>query len=29
MKAEMDAHEKNRTWELADLPRDHRAITLK
>jgi hypothetical protein len=29
MKAEMDADEKNRTWELADLPRDHRAITLK
>jgi hypothetical protein len=29
MKAKMDAVEKNRTWELADLPRDHRAITLK
>jgi hypothetical protein len=29
MKAEMDVVEKNRTWELADLPRDHRAITLK
>jgi hypothetical protein len=29
MKAEMDAVEKNRTWELADLPRGHRAITLK
>jgi hypothetical protein len=29
MKAEMDAIEKNRTWELADLPRGHRAITLK
>jgi hypothetical protein len=28
-KAEMDAGEKNRTWELADLPRGHRAITLK
>jgi hypothetical protein len=29
MKAEMDAVEKNRTWELADLPRGHRTITLK
>jgi hypothetical protein len=29
MKAEMDAADKNRTWELADLPRGHRAITLK
>jgi hypothetical protein len=29
MKAEMDAVEKNRTWELADLSRGHRAITLK
>jgi hypothetical protein len=29
MKVEMDAVEKNRTWELADLPRGHRAITLK
>jgi hypothetical protein len=29
MKAEMDAVEKNHTWELADLPCDHRAITLK
>jgi hypothetical protein len=29
MKAEMDAVEKNRTWELTDLPRGHRAITLK
>jgi hypothetical protein len=26
---EMDAVEKNHTWELADLPRGHRAITLK
>ena len=26
---EMDAVEKNRTWELADLPRGHRAITLR
>jgi hypothetical protein len=25
----MDAVEKNRTWELADLPRGHRTITLK
>jgi hypothetical protein len=29
MKVEMDVVEKNRTWELADLPRGHRAITLK
>jgi hypothetical protein len=29
MKAEMNAVEKNRTWELVDLPRGHRAITLK
>jgi hypothetical protein len=29
MKAEMDAVEKDRTWELADLSRGHRAITLK
>jgi hypothetical protein len=29
MKTEMDAVEKNHTWELADLPRGHRAITLK
>jgi hypothetical protein len=29
MKAEMDAVEKNHTWELADLPRGHRTITLK
>jgi hypothetical protein len=29
MKAEMDAVEKNRTWELTDLPHGHRAITLK
>jgi hypothetical protein len=29
MKAEMDAVEKNRTWEFANLPRGHRAITLK
>jgi hypothetical protein len=29
MKAEMDAVEKNRTWELADLPRGHHVITLK
>jgi hypothetical protein len=29
MKAEMDAIEKNRTWELADLHRGHRTITLK
>jgi hypothetical protein len=29
MKAEMDAVEKNRAWELANLPCGHRAITLK
>jgi hypothetical protein len=29
MKAEMDAVEKNCTWELADLPRGHRVITFK
>jgi hypothetical protein len=29
MKTKMDAVEKNRTWELADLPRGHRTITLK
>ncbi|WVZ59949.1 hypothetical protein U9M48_010030 [Paspalum notatum var. saurae] len=29
MQSEMDAVETNRTWELADLPRGHRAITLK
>jgi hypothetical protein len=29
MQSEMDAVEKNRTWELADRPRGHRAITLK
>jgi hypothetical protein len=29
MKAEMNAVEKNRTWELVDLPRGHRTITLK
>jgi hypothetical protein len=29
IQSEMDAVEKNRTWELADLPRGHRAITLK
>jgi hypothetical protein len=29
MKAEMDAVEKNRTWELADLPHGHRTITIK
>jgi hypothetical protein len=29
MKAKMDAVEKNCTWELADLPRGHCAITLK
>jgi hypothetical protein len=29
MKAEMYAVEKNHTWELADLPHGHRAITLK
>src|SRR4029079_5472363 len=29
MQSEMDAVENNRTWELADLPRGHHAITLK
>jgi Reverse transcriptase (RNA-dependent DNA polymerase). len=29
MQSEMDAVQENRTWELADLPRGHRAITLK
>jgi hypothetical protein len=29
MKAEIDAVEKNRTWEFADHPRGHRVITLK
>jgi hypothetical protein len=29
MQSEMDAVEKNRTWELTDLPRGHNAITLK
>jgi hypothetical protein len=29
MQSEMDAVEKNRTWELADLPRGHNTITLK
>jgi hypothetical protein len=29
MQSEMDAIEKNRTWELTDLPRGHNAITLK
>jgi hypothetical protein len=29
MKAKMDAVEKNRTWEIGDLPRGHRAITHK
>jgi hypothetical protein len=29
IKAEMDAVEKNRTWELTDLPRGHRTIILK
>ena len=29
MQSEMDAVVKNHTWELADLPRGHRAITLK
>jgi hypothetical protein len=29
MRSEMDAVEKNRTWELADLPRGHSVITLK
>jgi hypothetical protein len=29
MQSEMDAVEKNRTWELVDLPCGHNAITLK
>jgi hypothetical protein len=29
MQLKMDAVEKNRTWELANLPAGHRAITLK
>jgi hypothetical protein len=29
MQSEMDAVEKNRTCELADLPRGHSVITLK
>jgi hypothetical protein len=29
MQLEMDTVEKNRTWELADLPASQRAITLK
>jgi hypothetical protein len=29
MQSEMDAVEMNRTWELADLPHGHRAITVK
>jgi hypothetical protein len=29
MQLEMDAVEKNCTWELADLPLGHSAITLK
>jgi hypothetical protein len=29
MQSEMDAVEKNRTWELVDLPRGHSAITIK
>jgi hypothetical protein len=29
MESKMDAVETNRTWELADLPHGHRAITLK
>jgi hypothetical protein len=29
MQSEMDAVEKNRTWELANFPRGHHAITLK
>jgi hypothetical protein len=29
MQSKMDAVEKNRTWELADLPRGHNAVTLK
>jgi hypothetical protein len=29
MQQEMDAVEQNWMWELADLPTDHRAITLR
>jgi hypothetical protein len=29
MQSEMDVVETNRTWELADLPHGHHAITLK
>jgi hypothetical protein len=29
MQSEMDAVEKNRMWELADLPRGHSVTTLK
>jgi hypothetical protein len=29
MQQEIDAVERNQTWELADLPTGHRAITLK
>jgi hypothetical protein len=29
MQSEMDAVEKNRIWELTDLPRGHKVITLK
>ena len=29
MQQEMDVVKQNRTWELADLPAGHRAITLK
>jgi hypothetical protein len=29
MQSKMDTVEKNRTWELADLPHGHSAITLK
>jgi hypothetical protein len=29
MQSKIDAVEKNHTWELADLPRGHSAITLK
>jgi len=29
MKQELQAVEKNKTWELVDLPADHRPISLK
>jgi hypothetical protein len=29
MQEEIDSVKRNQTWELADLPRDHRAVTLK